>query len=218
MATTISVTPPIAEPDTLTAGDTWAWTRLLQNYDPSSGWVLSYVLVSNAAGTTPIKITGTDNGDGQHKIEVDAATTAVYVAGFYTWQAYVTNATTTERYKIFDGQLTIEPNFAAVAANTQLDARSQVKQVLDALEALILGKALNGDQLHYTINGRSLNRMSPRDVVYWRNYYRGLYTQELRIQRTKRGLSSSGKVRARFNSLTYPLNGSEWPNWPRGTE
>ena len=215
MTTNVSVTPPIAEPDTLTAGDTWAWTRRLENYDPDAGWVLSYALVSPTL-TTPIKIIGSNNGDGQHLIEVDASVTAGYAPGFYTWQAYVTNAGTTERYKLFDGQLTIEANFAA--ANAALDARSQVKQVLDALETLILGKALSGDQLHYSINGRTLNRMSPHDIVFWRNYYRGLYTQELRVQRTARGLSSGGKITARFNETSYPLNGSAWPNWPRGTE
>lgn len=215
MTTTVSVTPPTAEPDTLTAGDTWAWTRLLQNYDPDSGWVLSYALVSPTIAT-PIKITGTNNGDGQHKIEVDAVTTAAYAAGYYTWQAYVTNAGTTERYKLFDGQLTIEANFATAAGI--LDARTQVKQVLDALESMILGKALVGDQLHYSINGRTLNRMSPHDIVYWRNYYRSLYTQELRRQRIARGLSDNGKITARFNELSFPLNGSAWPNWPRGTE
>lgn len=215
MTTTVSVTPPAAEPDYLTAGDTWAWTRLLENYPPDSGWVLSYAMVSPTSGE-PIKIVGTNNGDGQHRIEVDANVTGAYTAGYYTWQAYVTNSITGERYKVFDGQLTIEPNFAAAAGI--VDARSQIKQVLDALDALILGKALNGDQQHYSINGRSLNRLSPHDVVFWRNHYRALYVQEVRRQRNRRGLSSSGKLRARFNEMTYPLNGSEWPNWPRGTE
>lgn len=210
MATTLSVTPPHAEPDVLTAGDTWAWTRTLEVYSPDSGWVLSYRLVSPTV-TQPITIAGSNNGNGDHKIEVDATVTASYAAGFYTWQAYVTNAGTGERYKVFDGQLTIEANFATQAG--AFDARSHVKQTLDALEAIIAGRA-SVDQEHYAIAGRSLQRMSVRDLHFWRDKYRGYYASELRAQRRDRGLSSSSKVRARFNELTYPLNGSEWSGWP----
>lgn len=210
MTTITSVPLPQSEPDTLTIGDTWAWTRRIVNYTPASGWALSYALLSATAG--PIKFSSTDNGDGQFKIEVDASVTATYASGEYDGQAYVSNSVTGERYKVFDWHVTLEPNFTAQTG--ALDTRSHVKKTLDALEAVISGRA-TVDQQHYSIAGRSLSRMSVKDLHYWRDKYRAYWARELRRQRRARGLSSSGKIRARFNETTFPLNGSQWP---RGTE
>ena len=180
---------PKIEPTEITAGDTLKFTISLSDYLPADGWTLSYALVNK---DNQIDITGSDNGDGSHLISVAKATTKGWVAGTYDWQAYVDNGT--ERYKVREGQLEILADFAS---QSNYDARSHVKKVLDAVEAVLEGRA-SKDQESYTINGRSLSRTSIPDLMKLRDRYRAEYENEIRAERIARGLGHSGIIRVRM--------------------
>lgn len=184
---TVSIIIPELEPEQVTAGDTWVWKRLLNDYLPSNGWVLSYALVKDGA---LIQITAADSDD-EHYVEIAATITASYEAGIYHWQSYVTNASTSERYKVSTGTIEVLPDFSQQASG--YDNRSHVKKTLDALEAVILGKA-SSDQLALTIGGRSLSKMPPRHLIEWRDIYRAEYAAEER----KAGRRQRSLIRARF--------------------
>lgn len=124
---------PTVEPSVFVAGDTLKFTREHSDYLPADGWVLSYAMVNASA---QIAITGSDNGDGTHLINVAAATTASWSVGVYRWQAYVTKSATSERYRVGIGEIEIRTNFAAQTSG--YDARSTWVQTLDALEAAML--------------------------------------------------------------------------------
>jgi len=160
---------PTKEPTEITAGDTWTWSRSLSDYLASDSWTLSYALVNV---DNLITITATADGD-DHLVEVAAATTAGYAPGSYNWQAYVIKSG--ERYQVDSGVLEVKPNFAEQTAG--YDGRSHVKKVLDALDALIEGKATS-DQLAYSIAGRSISKMSPEELIKWRDLYAGRYQRE----------------------------------------
>lgn len=119
---------PSTEPTVHTAGDTLRFTKSLPDYLPADGWVLSYALV-NAAGQ--ITITGSDNGDGSHLVEVAAANTAAWPAGKYRWQAFV--GKDADRFTVGRGMLEVRADFAS--ADTGLDARGNWQKILDNLEA-----------------------------------------------------------------------------------
>lgn len=181
---------PTIEPSQFTVGDTVKWKKTLDCFKASDSWVLTYSL-RNATNT--INLTATASGD-DHLISLTAVTTAAYTAGEYWYQAYVTKGA--ERYQVETGSIVIKENLAASAT---FDGRSHVKKVLDALEATILGKA-SKDQLSYSIQGRSLSRMSASEVIEWRDKYKAEYQQELREERIAKGLGNNSIVKVRFTS------------------
>jgi len=179
---------PTTEPTEVTAGDTVKWTRTLSDY-PAGTWTLSYTLVNSAS-----KITITASASGtDHLVSVTPATSAAWSAGLYDWQAYVTDGT--DRYQVDSGRLTIHANYAGV---TTLDDRSHVKKTLDAIEAVIEGRASQSQQ-SYTINGRSLTRIPLAELYEFRKQYKAEYAAELQAERIANGMGSGRRVLLRFN-------------------
>jgi hypothetical protein len=169
------------EPLSFTAGDTVEWTKTLPDYPVSNGWVLSYCFV----GSSIVFVTGTNDGTN-HKIIIPASTSAIYAAGDYRYQAYVTKSGI--RKEIGDGFITINPNFATIT--TPSDQRSHVKKVLDSIEATLEGRATEYDT-SYSIAGRSLSKMSLDELIKARHEYKKLHNQEILNERRKRGLATS---------------------------
>lgn len=176
------------EPSRIVAGDSAKWTKNLPQYLPDSGWVLSYAIVKDGVR---LSVTGSDNGDGSHLVDISAATTATWTPGQYAWQAYVTKAA--ERYTVSSGQLKVEANFASGA----VDARSHAQKTLDALEATLEGRA-SSDQLAYSIGGRSISKMNPEQLLSWRDKYKAEVAAEEKAQKIAAGLGGSGTVRVRM--------------------
>ena len=187
------MTTPTTEPLTFTAGDTLTWSKSFSDYKASEGWVLSY-LVANTEST--FTITAASAGDG-FLITQTSEATAEWPAGDYTWHAFVTQGA--ERHTVGYGSLTVHPNYAIHTSG--IDARSHVKKVLDALEAMLEHKATQ-DQLSYSIgtgsSSRTLARLSPEQVLEWYNRYKLLYAQELKAERIAKGLSHKGNIKVRF--------------------
>ena len=185
----MAVDIPTTEPLQFVAGDTVKWTKSLPDYLPADGWALSYALVRDGSQET---ITATDNGDGTHAVTIAAATTAAYTVGMYSWQAYVTK--TNERYLADSGALEVLADFAS--QTTGHDGRSLVKQTLDALESVILGRA-SSDQLSISIQGRSLSRITPDELLRWRDLYRAEYAAEKQRDKIANG-DAGGRLLVRF--------------------
>jgi len=155
-------TTPDQVPDSLVAGDLWAWTRDLTTDYPASSWsgvwyfenaYKAFNVVASAAGTV-------------FSASVPAATTAALRPGSYKWLFLVTNGST--RKSIESGVLTLQPDPAA-AGNA--DWRTHARKVLDAIEALIEGAATT-DQQSMTIAGRSLARRTFAELMELRKAYR----------------------------------------------
>ena len=170
-------------PPEVAVGDTVEWKISDGDY-PASTYTLSYAL-RNASGK--IDITATASGE-DHLVSEDTSTTGAWTAGTYDYQAYMTSAT--ERFLYDTGQIIVLPDFSS---NDTYDNRSHVKKVLDALEAVILSKA-SKDQLSYSIEGRSIARLSPTEIMEWRSVYRAMYKQELR---------AAGKLRKAQVKVTF---------------
>lgn len=183
---------PTREPETLRAGDNATWTRSLPDYLPADGWTLKYALTNAGAAIT---FTATDNGDGSHLVDVVASTTVAWAAGTYVLQGYVEKGTA--RYTVFEGYVEITPALHAGA----VESRSLAKQILDALEAMILGKA-SRDQASYTIAGRSLQHLSPDELIRWRDHYATLWAREQEKLRAAAGRGSGRTKRLHFGKVS----------------
>ena len=102
------------EPEVLTIGDRWVWKRtdLGTAYSPSS-YELSYSARLQGAGSTTISITASESGD-DYLVEVASATTAAYTAGTYTWAAYITRSSDSQRIQIDSGEWKIKKTSPAI--------------------------------------------------------------------------------------------------------
>jgi hypothetical protein len=181
---------PSIEPAVITAGDTITWSRSLPDYPASGGWVLHYAL-RGLAGVVDLISSAYQTDD--HLINISAATSGVYVAGQYSIQGYVTNGT--NRVTVYAGSISITPNLVTAAAG--YDGRSHVKKVLDSLEAVIEGRATR-DQLQLTIDGTTLVKMTPEQILTWRAQYYREYRRELASARAAQGKNSGRKIVTQF--------------------
>lgn len=184
---------PTTEPSKLVIGDYWAWTRedLADDYAVASySW--SYSAILEASPATKITINATGSGT-TYTVEVASATTATYTAGVYHWTGYITRTSDSERIALDKGTFELLEN----AATSSVDPRSHVKKTLDALEAMIEGKATR-DQKSYSIGDRSLERMSPGELMMWYDKYKYFYAQELNAERIANGLSGANTIRIRL--------------------
>jgi hypothetical protein len=169
------------------AGDTLAVRRSLADW-PATTWSLSFELRNAGASIT---IAATADG-ADHVVSVPAATTASWTAGRYHWRAYVTAGT--DRHEVERGTIEIEPDFAAAGA---ADRRSHAEKVLDAIEAVIEGRA-SKDQESYTIAGRSLARTPIGDLLTLATRYRGMVEAERAAERLRRGIGGRRRVAVRL--------------------
>lgn len=187
-----STGPSIAEgiPESITAGLTTKWTDYFSDFKPEDGWSLNYYFVKSG---TQIHITATDNGDSNHLISLSASTTAGYSPGTYDYKAIMIRAS--EKYEVAEGKITIEADF--ISSTSGLDNRTYNQRVRDALEAMMEGRATRVDE-EYSINGRSLKRLSPEEIIMALEKFRGYCKQEEREANLKKGIRSSNKVYVRF--------------------
>ena len=184
-------------PSTITAGDNVAWTETLTDY-PATSWSLAVDLRSK--DRPPVTITTTPSG-ADFSITILPAVSALWKSGIYNWQAYVYTGSPpnfTDKRTIERGTIEILPNLTTFSASD--DPRSHVKKVLDALEAVIEGKATS-DQLSYSIAGRSISKMSPTEILQWRDLYKAEYRNELNAENIAKGVSSSKRIGVRFNRI-----------------
>jgi hypothetical protein len=139
-------------PSSLTAGDTWEWTRDLADY-PAGTWTLTYYF--SKAGK---QFSAAATADGTtHEVSVAAATTAPYPAGRYRWTARVVSGS--ESFTVEDGWVDV----AANPATDTSDPRSTPRQLLDAINCFLLGNATTAQQ-SMTINGRSISRWDFKEL------------------------------------------------------
>lgn len=194
------------EPTTIIIGDTLSWVRRSvqaisenDNGTPettdikaSDGWALKYVAVGRLGAIT-INATADDENADDFKFSATATATGAYVAGDYQWQIVATKTTT--RYTIATGIVTVTDNIAGRTA--AYDNRSHAKKVLDAIEAVIEGRASASDQ-SYTIAGRSITRIPLQELMRLRAQYKAEYDAEVATENIKMGLASKNKIYTRF--------------------
>ena len=133
-------------------------------------------------------ITATESGNGKFTFSENSQATAVWVPGEYHTCVYAT---------LGDARHTVEQSKARVMpdlAGAPTDNRGHVKKTLDALEAMIEGKATK-DQASMTIAGRSLARYEPGDLLKWRDRYRAELQQ---INRMAGIAETTGNIYIRF--------------------
>lgn len=176
----------IKTPKSLLAGANRSWSRSLDDYTASDGWVLFYVLVKDGKQIT---IDAGADGDA-HLVDLAATETEGWEPGRYEYQTWVTKGD--DAHMVEAGAIEILTNFRTQSIG--YDGRTHAEKVLDALEAMIEGKA-SIDQQSYSVGGRSITRLTPAELIDWRNTYR----REVNARRRKKGpRRQSRSIKVRF--------------------
>ena len=181
------------EPEVLTIGDRWAWKRtdLGTDYPPSS-YLLSYNARLQGAGSTAISITASESGH-DYLVEVASATTASYTAGTYSWSAYITRSSDSQRIQIDSGDFVIKTNLASDTS----DPRTHAEKMVDYLESTLesLAQKLTTS---YSVSDRSNTLASMEDVRNQLDYYKGKVKSEVNKARVKSGQRTDSNLLLRF--------------------
>jgi hypothetical protein len=122
------------EPKSFTAGEFVSWRCYEVLYHANNGWRLVYNFRSSVENSN-IDVTSVADG-AYHVVTLTSELTKDYKAGNYWWQCWARK--NEKHYIVRHGNLVIKPSLAELEV---FDGRSHVKKMLEALEAMLLGKA-----------------------------------------------------------------------------
>lgn len=174
----------------ITAGDAASWTETLDDY-LSPTYSAKYRFV----GPMTFELTE-DSADGaDHDFVVSGATSAGWAPGVYKWALFAVAAADSARKTLETGTIEILANPETEGLAGAVDSRSHVKRVLDALEAVLEGKA-SRDVSQYALGGKQITKLGIEELLAWRDKYLALYRAELRRAKQLRGETTSSTIRA----------------------
>jgi hypothetical protein len=162
----------------LIAGDSLNYETDIPDYPPSAGWTAVLRLVPEQAGAAAIKITATTSPTAdRYAWQIGPAETAAWTPCGYSWAIWVQKAGA--RITRQTGRLVVRTDPDQLAPGT--DGRSQAEVGLDAINALLLGRASTA-QLRYKINGRELESYPLPDLMRLQKFYENQVAAEARAR------------------------------------
>lgn len=156
-------------------------------YSSADGWQAKLRL-SNV--NSVYTVSGVADGD-KHNLVAGSTVTTTWLPGTYLASVAVENSGTDERLILASQTIEIRPDLAS-----QADQRLHVEIVLEALEKMLEGKATK-DHSELTINGRTLKRLLPGELLAWRDKYKADLARIKRAERAARG-ELVGQIGVRF--------------------
>lgn len=179
---------PEGEPLVIVVGDFLQWkkTQLASDYPPATHSA-EYVARITAGGASEIKLAAVER-DTYYLFTVPTATSEAFNPGFYHWQLEITETASGNRIVVERGEFE-----AVVDLDVNgTDPRSHAEIMLDKIESLLEGRA-DGDMSSYSIAGRSITKMTPEELLAWRDYYRrevAIYRRRNAIARGRKGAAT----------------------------
>jgi hypothetical protein len=184
---------PEGEPIKIVVGDFVQWKKssLAQSYPPATHSA-EYVARITAGGASEIKLPATER-TGYYLFQASSVTTAAFETGYYHWQLEITQTSTNNRIVVERGE------FEAIADldNNGADPRTHSEIMLDKIEGLLVGRA-DKDVSSYSIQGRSISKMTIADLLQWRDYYRKEVSRERRENAIALGRPTKTTMKVRF--------------------
>ena len=184
---------PTIEPETIVAGDFIQWKRIDIGADyPNNAYTATYVSRITGGGNTEVQVVGTASGS-DYLFTVSSTTSADFVAGLYHWQLEIKRNSDNNRIVIDRGYFNVIADLDVNGA----DPRTHAEIMVGKIESILSGKA-DSDVASYSVAGRSLTKMSFRELIEARDYYRSEVRREEIEQRIRRGQSTGATVQVRF--------------------
>lgn len=183
---------PTSVPDDFVVGDFIQFKQTQFSADYSNSLhTMRLVARISTGGSTEFIVTATASDD-DYLFTITSATSSAYTVGHYHYQIEIERDSDNERIVVDRGEFDVLTDF-----DNNVDARTHAEIMLQKIEAILEGKA-DADVSSYSINGRSLNKFSPDELVKWRDYYKAEVSTERRKQRIKHGKGAGFTILGRF--------------------
>lgn len=182
------------EPTSVVIGTLVQWKRadLSDVYAPASYDLIYNIRLKNGAGVDK-SVTATTAADGSFLTSLTSNLTTTMVAGDYVWQAFISRKSDSAKVSVGTGELSLLSNLDQNGA----DNRSHAQIMVAKIQSLLEGRA-DKDVSSYSIQGRSLAKMSISDLMMWRDYYRKEVAKEKQDAMIAAGKPSNATVKVRF--------------------
>lgn len=184
---------PEGEPLKVVVGDfiQWKKTALAETYPPAL-YSATYVARVAAGNASEIQLAAVER-TGYYLFTATSAQSADFVPGFYHWQLEIVQTSSGNRVVVERGE------FEAIQDldNNGADPRSHAEIMLDKIQSLLVGRA-DKDVSSYSIQGRSIAKMSVVDLLQWRDYYRKEVVKERRDNAISLGKPTKTTMKVRF--------------------
>ncbi len=183
---------PSREPLEIVVGDFIQWKRtdLGQDY-PNDLFTARYVSRISTGANTEFTVSATADGS-DYLLTIPSATTSGFTPGNYMWQLEIERNSDNERINIDRGHWAVLTDL-----DNNVDPRTHNEIMLSKIESLLEGKA-DSDVSSYSIAGRSLNKLTPQELLDWRDYYRREVAREIKKEDIRFGRRTKSTILARF--------------------
>lgn len=181
------------EPIEIRKGTLVQWTRadFTGDYDPSLYRL--QLRARSSDGKSEIELTSSEGTDGDHLFSASSSVTGSWFPGEYYFQVEVERISDGERVDAYSGRFIVLPDLDLSGD----DPRSHAELMLDKIESILEGRA-DKDVSSYSINGRSLTKLTIEELMDWRGRYRA-EVQALRAKESrKQGRIGKHNIQARF--------------------
>ena len=187
-----SANAPTGVPTEIVVGDfiQFKITQFSTDYS-NSLFTMRFVARISTGGATEVSVAATASGD-DYLFVVPSATSANYTVGTYHYQLEIERNSDNERIVVDRGEIDILTDF-----DNQVDPRHHAEIMLAKIESILEGKA-DSDVSSYSIAGRSLTKLSPDELVQWRDYYRREVSAIKRKEAIKHGRKPKSTLLLRF--------------------
>jgi len=165
-------------------------TTLGSDY-PNTDYTARLVSRIATGASSEFTVTATAS-DSDYLFTILSATTAGFTPDHYHWQIEIERNSDNERIIVDRGHWDISTDY-----DENVDPRSFNEIMLQKLESLLNNKA-DSDVSSYSIAGRSLNKLSPAELLEWRDYFKREVASEKRAEAIKHGRRSKSTILARF--------------------
>ena len=184
---------PTTEPEVVSPGDFIQWKRTDLGVDyPPASYTATYVARITGGGNTEIQVTGTTSGS-DYLFTVSSTTSNDFVPGLYHWQLEIKRNSDNSRIVIDRGYFTCVVDLDVNGS----DPRTHAEIMVAKIESILSGKA-DSDVASYSIAGRSLSKMSFRELTDARDYYKKEVQQEVIAERIRKGQGTGATIQVRF--------------------
>lgn len=165
------------------------WKIYRPDYLPPT-WVLWIYFLKK---DKQIALQSSDYGDSNHFFEVTAAVSALWPEGEYKFQYAAISGS--NKWPCGEGTIEFTPNF--IARDGGYDARTYNEKVLDAIRNSIL-KVATKTESEYSINGKSLKRLTLKELREEENIYIDKVAKEKAKAEKTNGRNNGKKILVRF--------------------
>lgn len=165
-------------------------TTLSSDY-PNTDFTARLISRISTGASSEFTVTATASGS-DYLFTILSATTSAFTPEHYSWQIEIERNSDNERIVVDRGHWDILTDY-----DNNVDPRSHNEVMLQKIETLLEGKA-DSDVSSYSIAGRSLNKLSPAELLEWRNYYKSEVAAEKKREAIRHGRKTKSTILARF--------------------